>query len=65
MSVWKALGSAIGLIFIVTFIVTWPTMLMFGVVHGFLPVIPAFGFWETMGVLVLIRLLYPGQYKDS
>lgn len=39
-------------------LIAWPAMLLFGAVHSFLPVIPAFGFWETLAVVLLARLLF-------
>ena len=42
-------------------LLTWPTMLLFGAVHSFLPVVPAFGFWQTLGVVLLIKLLFGGN----
>lgn len=41
-------------------LVSWPTMLLFGYVHTFLPVVPAFGFWQTAALVVLVRLILPG-----
>lgn len=40
--------------------VSWLAMLLFGAVHTFLPVVPAFGFWQTVAILALLRLALPG-----
>lgn len=40
-------------------VISWPVMLLFGAVHSFLPVIPAFGFWQTLAIVLLIRLILP------
>jgi len=50
-------GLALGLVVVALF--TWPAMLMFGVVHSYWAWLPAFGFWETLGVMVLVRLVFP------
>jgi len=42
---------------IVAALLVWPTMLMFGVVHGFYAAVPAFGLWETFLVTLLVRLV--------
>jgi hypothetical protein len=39
-------------------VISYPVMLLFGAVHSFLPVIPAFGYWQTLAVVLLIRLLW-------
>jgi hypothetical protein len=46
-------------------VTVWPTMLMFGVVHSYWAWLPAFGFWQTFGVLVLVRLLMPVQVNTK
>jgi hypothetical protein len=38
---------------------------MFGVVHSYWAWLPAFGFWQTFGVLVLVRLLMPVQVNTK
>ena len=52
-----ALGAAIVLAILWVFLVSWPVMLLFGAVHSFLPIVPAFGFGETIAILLLVRLL--------
>lgn len=42
-------------------LLTWPIMLLFGAVHSFLPAIPAFGFWQTLAVVLLIKFLFGGN----
>lgn len=44
---------------VVALVMVWPSMIMFGVVHSYWAFVPAFGFWETLGVLVLARLILP------
>lgn len=39
----------------------WGIMLLFGAVHTFFPVIPAFGFWQTTIIVILIDLLFPSM----
>jgi hypothetical protein len=51
--------GVIALMLIVTVIVAFPAMLMFGVVHSYWAWLPAFGFWETLGVIILARLVLP------
>jgi hypothetical protein len=52
------LGSLVlGVLIVALF--TWPAMLMFGVVHSYWAWLPAFGFWQTLGILVLVRLVFP------
>jgi len=59
----KAAGVGIAIItgllvlIILTVLFCWPTMLMFGVVHGFYAAVPAFGLWQTFLVMVLARLV--------
>jgi hypothetical protein len=43
----------------------WPAMLLFGAVHSFLPIIPAFGFWQTAAVVLLIRILFGGGWSGK
>lgn len=43
---------------------SWPVMLLFGAVHSFLPIVPAFGYLETILVFSLIRLLF-GNFSAS
>lgn len=39
-------------------LISWPAMLLFGAVHSFLPIIPAFSYWQTLGIVLLLRLLF-------
>jgi hypothetical protein len=39
------------------FVLAWPAMILFGIVHAFWPFLPAFGFWQTLAVVILARLL--------
>jgi hypothetical protein len=57
--------AVIALFVIVTLLVTWPAMIMFGVVHSYWAWLPAFGFWETLGVVVLARLVSPTASVNS
>jgi hypothetical protein len=58
--------AAVVFILLAVAIVTWPSMIMFGVVHSYWPVLPAFGFWETLGVIVLVQLVTAKTYvKES
>jgi hypothetical protein len=43
----------------------WPAMLLFGAVHSFLPIIPAFGFWQTAAVVLLLRILFGGGWSGK
>jgi hypothetical protein len=43
---------------------SWPVMLLFGAVHSFLPIVPAFGYAETILIFALIRLLF-GNFSLS
>lgn len=45
-------------------VIAYPAMLLFGAVHSFLPVVPAFGFWQTVAIVLLLRLLF-GQSSSS
>lgn len=56
-------GLALGLVVVALF--TWPAMLMFGVVHSYWAWLPAFGFWQTLGVLVLTRFVFPTGVNSS
>jgi len=57
--------AALGFGIVVTALLSWPTMLLFGAVHSFLPVIPAFGFWQTFVIMLLIRFLLPTPSVSS
>lgn len=46
-------------------LVSYPVMLLFGVVHSFLPVIPAFGYAQTLAIVLLTRLLLPSPVTTS
>lgn len=37
----------------------FPTMILLGVVHSFLPWVPALGWWQTLAVVTLLSLLIP------
>lgn len=39
----------------------WPTMLMFGAVHSYIPGVPALGWSATFFVVALISLLLPSS----
>lgn len=52
-----ALALSLGVIW--AGLVTWPAMLLFGAVHSFLPIVPAFGFWQTFAVILLLRFIIP------
>lgn len=54
-----AIGGVVLTALFYTALVAWPTMLLFGAVHSFLPVIPAFSFWQTVAVLLLLGFLFP------
>lgn len=45
--------------------VVYPAMLLFGAVHSFLPVIPAFGFWQTFAIVILLGLIIPTSYTNK
>ena len=61
-----ALALALSLAVIWAGLVTWPAMLLFGAVHSFLPVVPAFGFWQTFAVVLLLRFIIPtGSVRSS
>jgi len=60
-----AVAAAIVIGILWVFLVSWPVMLLFGAVHSFLPVIPAFGFGETVLVLLLVRLLFGTGFSAS
>lgn len=57
--------GVIALMLIVTVIVAFPAMLMFGIVHSYWAWLPAFGFWETLGVIILARLVLPTANINS
>lgn len=58
--------SAIAFILVAVIVVTWPAMIMFGVVHSYWAPLPAFGFWQTLGVIVLVQLVTAKTYvKES
>jgi uncharacterized membrane protein len=68
----KDIGTVVGpvvaflvLVLGVITVVTWPTMIMFGVVHSYWAWLPAFGFWETLGVLVLTQMLTASSYTKG
>jgi hypothetical protein len=52
-----AIIMAILVSLVVAVLMCWPAMLMFGVVHGFYTVVPAFGLWQTFLVMILVRLV--------
>jgi hypothetical protein len=58
MIVLVALGLVLFISLAYGIIVAYPAMLLFGAVHSFLPVVPAFGFWQTLAVVLLARLLF-------
>lgn len=60
-----AVAAAIVLGILWVALISWPVMLLFGAVHTFLPVIPAFGFGETVLVLLLVRLLFGTGFSAS
>lgn len=43
----------------------WPAMLLFGAIHSFLPVIPAFSFWQTFAIVMLTSLLFGGAKLNT
>jgi hypothetical protein len=53
-----ALGLALLVALVYGLVVAYPAMLLFGAVHSFLPIIPAFGFWQTVAIVLLTRLLF-------
>ncbi len=53
------IGTVVAVLFI-SFLFAYPAMLLFGVVHSFLPVIPAFGYAQTFAIMLLLRLILPG-----
>jgi predicted PurR-regulated permease PerM len=56
-AVFAAVVLGLAVTILVAVLLTWPTMLMFGVVHGFLPYVPALGLWHTFLVMILVRLV--------
>jgi len=60
-----AIGGVIATALLYTALVAWPTMLLFGAVHSFLPVIPAFSFWQTVGILLLVGFLFPRSSSSA
>jgi len=54
-----AMIVGLGITFLFAVILVWPAMIMFGIVHSYWAWLPAFGFWETLGVVVLARLVLP------
>jgi len=54
--------GALFLVLVVITLFTWPAMIMFGVVHSYWAWLPAFGFWQTLGVLVLTQMLTAKTY---
>ena len=65
-SVVGVIAAAVVFILVAVAIVTWPAMIMFGVVHSYWTALPAFGFWETLGVIVLVQLVTAKTYvKES
>lgn len=57
MAALAGIGLVLALVFLSVVLFTWPAMIMFGVVHSFWAFIPAFGFWQTLAVVVLAKLL--------
>lgn len=52
-------ASLLTLSLILAILFVWPAMIMFGVVHSYWAWLPAFGFWQTFGILVLVRFVFP------
>lgn len=40
-------------------ILSYPAMLLFGAIHSWYPVVPAFGYAQTLGIILLLSLLIP------
>lgn len=51
--------GAIALSVLLRLLFTWPAMLLFGAVHSFLPIVPAFGFWQTLAITLLLSFIIP------
>lgn len=45
-------------------ILSYPAMLLFGIIHGFLPIIPAFGFGQTLAIVMLCGILF-GKFSAT
>jgi hypothetical protein len=54
-----SIGAVVLLVLIALPLHVWAVMLLFGVMHTFLPVVPAFGFWQTVVIILLKSLLFP------
>lgn len=37
----------------------WPTMITFGMLHAEVPQVPAFGWWATFLILMVVSLVVP------
>jgi hypothetical protein len=66
---WEALIVVFGVFAIMALVVVlfnWPVMILFGIVHTFWPAVPALGFWHTLIVSILVRLLtWNSSYNTS
>lgn len=40
-------------------IVSYPAMLLFGAIHSWYAAVPAFGYAQTLGIVLLLSLLIP------
>lgn len=47
-----AIFGVLGVIFVLVALATWPVMVALGVLHGQWVGVPAFGFWQTLILLV-------------
>ena len=61
---WAVFGS-LAYAFIRAVILFWPTMVVMGAVHSYIPIVPSLGWQATFLVIMLLSLLIPTTVSSN